>query len=131
MSKYRTTDNATFCCRYHIIFCTKYRCKVLTPEIQGRFKEIVLSLQEANNFIVLGMEAIPDRVHLMLDVDPTIGVDFIVKRIKHKTANTLKKEFPELASNIPSLWTRKRFIATVGSVSDKTIEDYYRNQKGV
>lgn len=130
-SKYRTTDTTTHCCQYHIVFCPRRRIKGLAPEIQERFKEIVLSLQEANNFIVLEMDIAPDRVHLVLDVAPANGVDFIVKRIKRQTANMLKKEFPEFASKIPSLWTREMFIATVGTVSNKTMNDYCDSQKGV
>ena len=89
----------------------------MTPPIQERFKEVVYSLQDANNFFVLEMEVMPDHVHLLLDIDPTVGVQTVVSRIKGKTSHMLNREFPELRRKLPTLWTRSKFIATVGSVS--------------
>ena len=129
-SEYRTTETTVYCCRYHIIFCPKYRRKVLTDPIATRFKEIVKSMEADNNFFVLEMEVMPDHVHLLLDVDPTIGINIIVSRIKGKTAHILNKEFPELRRRLPTLWTRSKFIATVGSVSLDVVKRYIENQKG-
>lgn len=128
-SNYRTTETTVYCCRYHVIFCPKYRRKVLINGIDERFKEIVLSMQENENFIVLEMEVMPDYVHLLLDVDPTIGINVVVSRIKGKTAHILTREFPEIRRRIPTLWTRSKFIATVGSVSLETVEEYIKSQK--
>ncbi|MBS7353228.1 MAG: IS200/IS605 family transposase [Erysipelotrichaceae bacterium] len=128
-SDYRTTATTVYCCRYHVIFCPKYRRKVLINGIDERFKEIVLSMQEEQNFKVMEMEVMPDHVHLLLDVDPTIGINVIVSRIKGKTAHILTREFPEIRRRIPTLWTRSKFIATVGSVSLETVKEYIKSQK--
>ena len=143
-SDYRTNETTVFCCRYHVIFCPKYRRKVLIHGIDERFKEIVLSMQEEQNFKVLGMEVMPDHVHLLLDVavealvglthllldvDPTIGVNTLVGRIKGKTAHILCREYPEIRRRIPTLWTRSKFIATVGSVSLDVVKKYIEDQK--
>lgn len=130
MENYRRTETTVYCCRYHIVFCPKYRRKVLTPPIQERFKEVVYSLQDANNFFVLEMEVMPDHVHLLLDIDPTVGVQTVVSRIKGKTSHMLNREFPELRRKLPTLWTRSKFIATVGSVSLNVVKEYIENQKG-
>ena len=129
MEKYRTTETTVYCCRYHIIFCPKYRRKVLREPIAERFKQIVMSMQEEQNFYVLGMEVMPDHVHLLLDIDPTIGVNVVVARIKGKTAHILNREFPELTRKLPTLWTRSKFIATVGSVSLDVVKKYIEEQK--
>ena len=129
-SEYRSTETTVYCCRYHIIFCPKYRRKVLTEPIAERFKEVVLSMQEEQNFYVLEMEVMPDHVHLLLDIDPTIGVNMVVSRIKRKTSNVLNREFPELRRKLPTLWTRSKFIATVGSVSLDVVKQYIEDQKG-
>ena len=129
-SAYRTTETTVYCCRYHVIFCPKYRRSVLREPIAERFKEVVYSLEEANNFKVLEMEVMPDHVHLLLDVDPTVGINIIVSRIKGRTSNVLNREFPELKRKLPTLWTRSKFIATVGSVSLDTVKAYIENQKG-
>ena len=129
MTKYRTTETTVYCCRYHIIFCPKYRRKVLREPIAERFKQIVISMQEEQNFYVLGMEVMLDHVHLLLDIDPTIGVNVVVARIKGKTAHILNREFPELTRRLPTLWTRSKFIATVGSVSLDVVKKYIEEQK--
>ena len=87
-------------------------------------------MEEENNFYVLEMEVMPDHVHLLLDVDPTIGINMIVSRIKGKTSNILNREFPELRRKLPTLWTRSKFIATVGSVSLDVVKQYIEDQKG-
>lgn len=129
-SAYRTTETTVYCCRYHVIFCPKYRRSVLREPIAERFKEVVYSLEEANNFKVLEMEVMPDHVHLLLDVDPTVGINIIVSRIKGRTSNVLNREFPELKRKLPTLWTRSKFIATVGSVLLDIVKAYIENQKG-
>ena len=128
-SEYRSTETTVYCCRYHVIFCPKYRRKVLREPIAQRFKEIVLSMQKEQNFYVLEMEVMPDHVHLLLDVDPTIGINILVSRIKGKTAHILNREFPELERKLPTLWTRSKFIATVGSVSLDVVKKYIEDQK--
>ena len=129
MEKYRTTETTVYCCRYHIIFCPKYRRKVLREPIAERFKQIVMSMQEEQNFYVLGMEVMPDHVHLLLDIDPTIGVNIVVARIKGKTAHILNREYPELTRKLPTLWTRSKFIATIESVSLEVVKKYIEDQK--
>ena len=129
MTQYLTTKTTVYCCRYHIIFCPKYRRKVLREPIAERFKQIVMSMQVEQNFYVLGMEVMPDHVHMLLDIDPTIGVNVVIARIKGKTAHILNREFPELTRKLPTLWTRSKFIATVGSVSLEVVKKYIEAQK--
>jgi putative transposase len=71
-----------------------------------------------------------DHVHILLDVDPTVGIDIIVSRIKGRSANILRKEFPELKRRLPTLWTRSKFISTVGAVSLEIVKRYIEDQKG-
>lgn len=129
-SEYRTAETTVFCCRYHVVFCPKYRRPVLREPIADRFREVVLSMQEEQNFKVLEIEVKPDHVHLLLDVDPTIGINILVSRIKGRTSNILNREFPELKRKLPTLWTRSKFIATVGSVSQDVVKEYIEDQKG-
>ena len=126
---YRRTETTVYSCKYHIVFCPKYRRKVLREPIAERFKELILSLQEQYNFIVIEMEVMPDHVHLLLDIDPTVGVNKIVSKIKGFTAHYLTREFPELKRKLPTLWTRSKLIATVGSVSLEVVKQYIQEQK--
>ena len=87
---------------------------------------------------MIEMEIMPDHVHLLLDVDPRTGIDTVVRKIKGYTAHTIRKEYPWKASpaspgiksRLPSMWTRSRFIASVGLVSLDVVKQYIVGQKG-
>jgi putative transposase len=76
------------------------------------------------------MEVMPDHVHLILDVNPVIGINKIVGRIKGWTSNRIRTEYPFMKSRLPSLWTRSRFISTVGAVTLEVVKQYITDQKG-
>ena len=128
--EYHPDHAIVYGCQYHLVFCPKYRRKVLTPEQQVRFKELVDEKQDENGYQELGMEVMTDHVHLLLDVDPRQGIHQVVGRIKGYTAHALRREYPWLKSRLPSLWTRSKFISTVGSVSLGEVQEYIEEQKG-
>jgi putative transposase len=68
--EYHTTEHLVYSCQYHVIFCPKYRRKVLTGDIETRLKELILEKQEEYNYSVLDMEVMQDHAHLLLDVNP-------------------------------------------------------------
>ena len=127
---YHSSGTTIHRCLYRVIFCPKYRRNVLTPTIQKRMKEIVVEVANENNSGVQEMEVMEDHVHLLLDVDPTVGIDIVISRIKGRSSNILRREFPELKRKLPTLWTRSKFIATVGAVSLDVVKQYIEDQKG-
>jgi REP-associated tyrosine transposase len=114
-----------------MIFCPKCRRKVFYPPLDTRLKELILEKQEAYGYRVLGMEVMLDHVHLLLDVNPQIGIAKIVRQIKEYTAHTLREAFPWLKKRLPSVWTRSKFISSVGTVTLEVIQRYIETQKGV
>jgi putative transposase len=128
--EYHTTHSWVYSCQYHVVFCPKYRRKVLADGIDDRLKELVVQKQEEYGYRVLGMEVMPDHVHLLLDVNPQIGIKSVVSRIKGFTSHELRNEFPSLKSRLPTLWTRSKFVSTVGSVSMSVVMQYIEDQKG-
>lgn len=128
---YHSKHNIVYSCQYHVIFCPKYRRKVLTADIEERLKQLFLEKQDEYGYQVLDMEVMPDHVHLLLDVDPCIGINKIVGQIKGYTAHMIRKEFPYMKKRLPSLWTRSKFISTVGSVSLEVVKRYIENQKNI
>lgn len=127
--KYKSNSTMVYSCQYHVIFTTKYRRRVLSEAIQLRLKEIVLSNQEKYDYSVIEIETMQDHVHLLLDVNPFIGIYSVISIIKGATSSTLRSEFPELKRKLPTLWTRSKFISTVGSVSLEVVKKYIEEQK--
>ena len=129
--KYHKNHSIVYSCQYHVVFCPKYRRKVLKPPIDVRLKELFLEKQQDYGYEVIEMEVMPDHVHLLLDADPQIGINKIVRDIKGYTSHTIRKEFPWMKKRLPSLWTRSKFISTVGAVSLEIVKQYIEDQKGV
>lgn len=128
---YHTDHSIVYSCQYHVIFCPKYRRKVLVDTLPDRLKELILAKQEEYGYSVIEMEVTPDHVHLLLDVDPRIGIQRVVGKIKGYTSHTLRSEFPWLRKRLPTLWTRSKFISTVGAVTLEVVQKYIEEQKNV
>ena len=127
--EYHLDGQFKYSCVYHVIFCPKYRRSVLTDNIADRFKELVIEKQEEYKYQVLEQEVMSDHIHMILDVNPKIGIYTIVSKIKGYTSKILRQEFPELKSKLPTLWTRSRFISSVGNVSLEIVKKYIEEQK--
>lgn len=116
--------------QFHVIFCPKYRRKVLVNGIDSRLK-IILSEEAAKlQAEILSIEVMPDHVHLFLSCDPRVLLHRVIKQLKGASARRLRMEFPELKSRLPCVWTRSYFCCTVGHISEATIRRYIEMQKG-
>ena len=130
VKEYKTSSHMTYSCQYHVIFCPKYRRKVLVDPIDARVKELFLQIADQYDFSIMEMEVMPDHVHLLIDCNPRFGIMEAVTKLKGITSRVLRDEFPVLKRKIPSLWTRSSFISTVGSVSLDVVKQYIEGQKG-
>ena len=113
--------------RYHIIFCTKRRKKVLEGAVHDRLKEIIEDVVHKNYWSLESLAIQPDHVHLFVQSNPyTLPTD-IARLIKGRSSHDLREEFPELL-RLPSLWTRSTFYSTAGHVGQETITRYIEAQ---
>jgi putative transposase len=104
---------------------------VLTVALAARMKELVLVKQADYSYTVIEMEVLPTHLHLLLDVDPQLGVNGVVGKIKRFTSHELRTEFPWLKKRLPTLWTRSEFISTVAPGTLDVVQQYIESQKGV
>lgn len=128
---YKSNNNIVYSCKYHVVWCPKYRRKVLVGDIEQRLKELIYEVAAEINVDIIEMEIMPDHVHLLMEVDPQFGIHRAVKTIKGKTSRVLRSEFASLRSRLPSLWTNSYFLSTVGGASLSVIRQYIENQKNV
>ncbi len=129
--EYKSNKNVVYSCKYHVVWCPKYRRKVITGEIEMRLKELIEETASAIGAEIIEMEIMPDHVHLLIEVDPQYGINKVVRHIKGVTSHTLRSEFPSLKSRLPSLWTNSYFVSTVGGAPLEKIKEYIENQKNV
>lgn len=117
--------------KYHIVWCTKYRRKVLTEKMQNQLKTILLDKSKEMGYSVEAIEVMEDHVHLFLEASVKDSVHRIVSQLKGFSSFKLRDVFPELKSRLPCLWTRSYYAGTIGHVSEETVKKYIENQKNV
>ena len=126
---YRSNKNIVFACRYHVVWCPKYRRKVLVSDVAERLKTLIVEVCNELGIVIIGIEIMPDHVHLLVDVDPQFGIHKAIKNIKGTTSRALRREFKSLTTKLPTLWTNSYFVATVGNPSLDVVKQYIEEQK--
>ena len=127
--RYKSNNNIVYSCKYHVVWCPKYRRKVLVGKIETRLKEVVQDTFTKLSVEIIEMEIMPDHVHLLLEVDPQFGIHKAIKQIKGVSSRILRQEFKELRTKIPTLWTNSYFVSTVGGAPLEVIKQYIESQK--
>ena len=130
MQRYAKNAGAVFSLKLHIVWCPKYRRKVLVGGIEARLDSLLREKAAEHGWTIHAMEVMPDHVHLFLEHDPTMCVAEIVNRLKGFTSKVLREEFPALRSRLPTLWSRSYYCGSVGHVSEATVKKYIEGQKG-
>jgi len=129
MNRFKNNKNVVYSCKYHVVFCPKYRRKVLVNGIDVRLKEIISEVANELQVDILEMEVMPDHVHILCEVDPQFGIHKVVRHVKGRSSRLLRQEFAQLRSRLPTLWTNSYFVATVGGAPLSVIKQYIENQK--
>ena len=84
---YKSNNNVVYFCKYHVVWCPKYRRKVLTGGVDARLKELLLEYAANLSVDILEMEIMPDHVHILMEVDPQFGIHKAVKSLKGYTGS--------------------------------------------
>ena len=127
--QYKSNRNIVYSCKYHIVWCPKYRRKVLVGEVEVRLKELLSSMCSEFAVELIELEIMPDHVHLLVNVDPQFGVHSLIKKLKGRTSRLLRQEFSQLRTKLPTLWTNSYFISTVGGAPLSIVKHYIESQK--
>jgi len=127
--RYKASNNVTDSCKYHIVYCPKYRRKVLTGEIAERLKAISTEVAAETGSEILELEVLPDHVHILAEVDPSFGAMKFVRLCKGRSSRILRQEFPTLKTRLPTLWTNSTFLSTVGGTPLSVVKQYIGSQQ--
>jgi putative transposase len=121
---YKSNRNVVYSCKYHVVWCAKYRRAVLVNGVDSRLKEIIQQVCTDSRAELLQLAVLPDHVHLLVEVDPQYGIHRLVRSIKGRSSRLLRQEFPRLRSRLPTLWTNSYFVSTVGGAPLDIIPQY-------
>ena len=125
---YRSANKTVYSAKYHIVWCPKYRRKVLVGGVDARLKEIVSAVMGEAGGEVIEVEVMPDHVHLLAEVPPSVGLSELVQGLKGRSSRVLRTEFPPLRQ-LPALWSPSWFVSTVGGAPLEVVRRYVENQK--
>jgi putative transposase len=127
--EYRHDNTAVTLINYHFVWTVRRRRKLLYGDLDKRLKELVLQAAREIDCGVIALETHYDHVHLFINANPRLAPYQIMHKVKGMTSHYLRKEFPELKTRLPSLWTRSYFCSTAGNVSSDTVKRYVEEQK--
>ena len=130
MAEYRNGSHTVYDIKYHFVWVTKYRYKVLQGAISLRLRELLKQGCEANRITVIKGSIGSDHVHMLLSCPTTLSPSQIMQYLKGRSSRLLQDEFPQLKKRYwgQHMWARGYFCGTVGQVDKETIENYIKNQ---
>lgn len=126
------TEHCKYLCQYHIIWCPKFRYRILNDEVVLFLKKLIYEISKKYEYEIIEMEIMEDHVHLFVGAKPCVSPLDIVKIFKSISTIKIFNEFPEIKkfySRSGSLWSRSKFISTIGVVSAETVKKYIQGQK--
>jgi putative transposase len=123
--RYRSTNKTGYSAKYHLIWCPEYRRRVLVGGVDERVKVIIGAEVGAE---VIEVEVMPDHLHLLAEVPPTVPLSRLVGLAKGRSSRLLGMEFPRLR-RLPVLWSPSWFVSTVGGAPLEVVRRYVENQK--
>lgn len=118
--------------QYHIVWCVKYRHKIITDDIENSLIKILNKIATDNMFEILECNTDKDHIHLLINCSPQHYIPNMIKALKGVSARLLMKEYgKELTKKLwgGHLWNPSYFVATVSENTEEQIKKYIQNQK--
>ena len=130
MEGYSKSSHAVYRCEYHFVWVPKYRYHILIKEVKPRLKKILAELCNWLDILIIEGAICSDHVHMYMSVPPKYSPSHVMKILKGKSAERLRKEFPDLSKRYWGLhlWARGYFVSTVG-IDSTIIKNYVKNQQ--
>src|ERR1700730_8911862 len=128
---YTSGSHTVFHHRYHIVWITKYRYKVLEGALRERIRTIIRQLcKELGVQIVSGVLS-REHVHMFVEIPPHIAVSDFVRRVKGRSSHQVQMEFPDLRKRYwgRHFWARGYFSTTSGNITDDVILQYLQKHE--
>jgi putative transposase len=130
MAEYARGSHTAHDIKYHIVWITKYRYQVLTRNIAGRLRELLIQGCESRGITIVEGSVGKDHVHMLLSCPTYMAPAKIVQYLKGRSSRLIQEEFPELKKRYwgQHLWARGYFCATAGVVTQETVREYIEHQ---
>ena len=130
MEPYKQLAHTTYLCNYHVIFCPKYRFRVLRCKIGQKVRDWIRKIAEWKGAEIIEGHVSVDHVHLVLSIPPKYAVSEVIGTIKGRVAIRMFKEVPEFRKKYwgRRFWSTGYFVSTIG-VNESIIRQYIQKQE--
>ena len=129
MSRFKKLAHAVWECKYHVVWCPKYRFRILSGEVGRSIREIIRQLGEWKQVEILEGNVQKDHIHLVLSVPPKYSIAETIGFIKGKSAIKVFDRHLELKRRYwgRHFWAKGYCVSTVG-LDEAQIRKYVRWQ---
>jgi putative transposase len=130
VKEYQSLSHTRWDCKYHIVFISKRRKKVIYGALRKHVGEIFRELAKQRECLVVEGHLMIDHVHMCLSVPPKHSISNVVGFIKGKSAISIARQFGGRQRNFTGevFWARGYFVSTVG-LDEEMVRSYIRNQE--
>jgi putative transposase len=130
VQNYRTTSHSVYDLKYHLVWITKYRKKVLYGQIAERLRDLLREICKMKDVEIIKGSIARDHIHMFVSVPPHISISKLMQSLKGKTSYKLLSEYKELSKQFwgRHMWGRGYFAASSGNVTDEVIMEYIETQ---
>ena len=129
-TSYKKLSHTIYECKYHIIWCPKYRFKIMEGEIRYFIRDSLRRLCEWKKLEIVQGNVQKDHVHIILEIPPNKSVSSVVGFLKGKSAIGIFNKFNKLKKRYWGMhfWSTGYFVSTVGLDEEKVVK-YVRWQQ--
>ena len=123
---YQNASHVKYDIKYHIVWITKYRYKILNNDIGQRLKLLLIQTCQSKGVTIISGHIAKDHIHILVSCPPSLAPAKIVQYLKGRSSRILQEEYPHLRKRYwgQHLWARGYFCATVGAITDEMIKEY-------
>ncbi|MGQ7848405.1 IS200/IS605 family transposase [Granulosicoccus sp. 3-233] len=131
MESYKRGGHTVWDLKYHIVWTTKYRYKVLAGDVGLRTRELLREIAQSQEMVIHAGSINRDHVHVLISIPPQLSVSRAVQFMKGKSSHRLLSEFAILKKRYwgQHLWARGYWVCSSGNVTDEMWKEYIKNQK--
>ena len=117
MSRFSKLSHALWHCQYHIVWCPKYRYRVLRDPVAQAVHDCLTLFAKQLECTIIELNIRPDHVHLLIKVPPKVSISRLMGTLKGRSAIRVFQQFPALKSKPywgNHFWARGYCVDTVG-----------------
>ncbi|MGQ3722980.1 IS200/IS605 family transposase [Natrialba sp. PRR66] len=126
MEEYRSHAHSVSSCKYHFVWCPKYRHSVLGV-VEEDVRELFAETADHFGHEILALEIADDHIHLFVQTDPKHSPAEVARQFKSYSGKHLLERYPEIRESYfwgGGFWKVGYYVGTTGAVSEEVVERY-------